>query len=136
MPFTAENMPLVAAGGRQILECNSSLVIARFQDGTPALLRVPRDRGVISPGKEFLEAGDKMLLDALLMIKEQDDSLSLREFAGDVLKMRGTTFESPGSISAEVPVPRSDGMQPSTTLSTNTDLHSCPLAEWIVERIR
>jgi hypothetical protein len=32
--------------------------------------------------------------------------------------------------------PRSDGMQPSTTLSTNTDFHSCPLAEWIVDKIR
>ena len=29
-----------------------------------------------------------------------------------------------------------DGMQPSTTLSTCTALHSCPLAEWIVDRIR
>ena len=35
-----------------------------------------------------------------------------------------------------IPVPRSEGMQPSTTLSTNTDFHSWPLAEWIVERIR
>ena len=30
------------------------------------------------------------------------------------------------SISADVPVPRSEGRQPSTTLSTNTDFHSWP----------
>ena len=35
-----------------------------------------------------------------------------------------------------VPVPRSDGIQPSTALSTNTDFHSCPSAEWIVERTK
>ncbi len=35
-----------------------------------------------------------------------------------------------------VPAPRSEGMQPSTTLSTNTDFHSWPLAEWMVDRIR
>ena len=34
------------------------------------------------------------------------------------------------STSAVVPVPRSDGIQPSTTLSTKTDFHSWPLAEW------
>lgn len=27
-------------------------------------------------------------------------------------------------------------MQPSTTFSTYTDFHSCPLAEWMVERMR
>src|SRR5215468_9445539 len=30
----------------------------------------------------------------------------------------------------------SEGMQPSLTLSTNTASHSCPLAEWIVDRTR
>jgi hypothetical protein len=40
------------------------------------------------------------------------------------------------SISADVPVPKSDGMQPSTTFKTNTDFHSWPLAEWIVDRMR
>jgi hypothetical protein len=39
-------------------------------------------------------------------------------------------------VSAVVPVPRSDGMQLSTTLRTNTDSHSWPMAEWTVERIR
>ena len=39
-------------------------------------------------------------------------------------------------LGRDVPVPRSEGMQPSTTLSTKTDFHSWPLAEWIVERIR
>ena len=41
----------------------------------------------------------------------------------------------PRSRSA-LPVAMSDGMQPSTTLSTNTAFHSWPLAEWIVDRIR
>jgi hypothetical protein len=35
-----------------------------------------------------------------------------------------------------VPMPRSEGMQPSTTFMTKTDFHSWPLAEWIVDRIR
>ena len=35
-----------------------------------------------------------------------------------------------------VPVARSDGMQPSTTLRTKTARHSWPLAEWMVERMR
>ncbi len=34
------------------------------------------------------------------------------------------------------PCATSAGMQPSTTLSTCTDVHSWPLAEWMVERIR
>jgi hypothetical protein len=29
-----------------------------------------------------------------------------------------------------------DGMQPSTAFSTNTADHSCPFAEWIVDRMR
>ena len=40
------------------------------------------------------------------------------------------------SISAGCPVARSEGMQPSATLSMNTVSHSCPFAEWIVDRIR
>jgi hypothetical protein len=40
------------------------------------------------------------------------------------------------SISAVLPVARSAGMQPSTTLSTCTECHSWPLAEWMVDRIR
>ena len=35
-----------------------------------------------------------------------------------------------------LPVAMSDGMQPSTTFSTCTAFHSCPLAEWMVDRIR
>ena len=34
------------------------------------------------------------------------------------------------------PVARSDGRHPSTVLSRKTAAHSCPLAEWRVERIR
>ena len=33
-------------------------------------------------------------------------------------------------------VAKSDGMQPSTQFRTNTEFHSWPLAEWIVDRIR
>ncbi len=46
-PFTAGGAPLQAAGGRQILECDPSLVLARFQDGSPALLRVPKGHGAV-----------------------------------------------------------------------------------------
>jgi hypothetical protein len=46
-PFTSEGMPLEATGGRQILECDAAMVMARFQDGVPALLQVPRARGVV-----------------------------------------------------------------------------------------
>ena len=38
------------------------------------------------------------------------------------------------SISSVVPVPISEGMQPSTTLRICTAFHSCPFAEWIVEK--
>ena len=40
------------------------------------------------------------------------------------------------SISSDEPVARSEGMHPSTQLSTNTERHSWPLAEWMVVRIR
>ena len=40
-------LTLQAAGGRQVLECDASLVAARFPDHSPALLRVPHGRGVI-----------------------------------------------------------------------------------------
>jgi hypothetical protein len=30
----------------------------------------------------------------------------------------------------------SDGMEPSTQFRTKTDFHSCPFAEWMVDRIR
>jgi hypothetical protein len=46
-PFTAQGVALQAAGGRQILECDAALVRARFPDGAPALVRVPRGRGTI-----------------------------------------------------------------------------------------
>ena len=39
-------------------------------------------------------------------------------------------------MSAVEPVPKSDGMQPSTTFSTKTAFHFCPLAEWMLDRIR
>src|SRR5690606_18371626 len=61
-----------------------------------------------------------------------------RDQAGLVLRARHRDIEQPAlsSISALSPTARSDGMQPSTTLSTKTFFHSCPLAEWIVDRIR
>jgi hypothetical protein len=40
------------------------------------------------------------------------------------------------SICSGLPTAISEGMQPSVTLSTNTTSHSCPLAEWIVDRTR
>ena len=40
------------------------------------------------------------------------------------------------SISAALPVAMSEGMQPSTTLSTVTAFHSWPLAEWMVDKMR
>jgi hypothetical protein len=46
-PFTADGVALEAAGGRQILEGGRAVVAARFEDGSPALLRVPRGRGVV-----------------------------------------------------------------------------------------
>jgi hypothetical protein len=33
-------------------------------------------------------------------------------------------------------VAMSDGMQPSTACNKYTDPHSCPFAEWMVERMR
>jgi hypothetical protein len=45
--FTSGGVPLEAAGGRQILECDAAVVRARFQDGTPALLEMHRGRGVV-----------------------------------------------------------------------------------------
>ncbi len=47
MPFTAGGKALVAAGARQILECATPAVMGRFQDGNPAVLRLPRGRGVV-----------------------------------------------------------------------------------------
>ena len=48
------------------------------------------------------------------------------------------TYKSRRSSSSSscVPVAMSLGMQPSTTFSTCTAFHSCPLALWMVERIR
>ncbi|HVN81135.1 MAG TPA: beta-galactosidase [Terriglobia bacterium] len=46
-PFAVGGTPLQAAGGRQILEGDHSLVLARFQDGSPALLRVPKGHGAL-----------------------------------------------------------------------------------------
>jgi hypothetical protein len=46
-PFTVGGVPLQAAGGRQILECDPSLVLARFEDGAPALLRMPKGHGAV-----------------------------------------------------------------------------------------
>lgn len=42
-----QGIHLRAAGGRQVVECDPSLVMARFPDGSPALLRLPRGRGTI-----------------------------------------------------------------------------------------
>jgi hypothetical protein len=46
-PFLVNGVELKAAGGRQILKCEAALVKARFQDGSPALLQIPRGRGVV-----------------------------------------------------------------------------------------
>ena len=46
-PFTAQGVPLEAAGGRQILECDAASVMARFPDRSPALLGLPHGRGMI-----------------------------------------------------------------------------------------
>jgi beta-galactosidase len=46
-PLMAGGMPLVAAGGRQILECKDCGALARFEDGSPALLRIRRGLGTI-----------------------------------------------------------------------------------------
>jgi hypothetical protein len=46
-PFTVDGAPLAAAGGRQILECGASDVISRFEDGSPAIVRLRREKGTI-----------------------------------------------------------------------------------------
>jgi Beta-galactosidase len=45
--FTADGVALETAGGRQMLEGGRAMVAARFEDGSPALLRVPLGRGVV-----------------------------------------------------------------------------------------
>jgi beta-galactosidase len=47
MPFTAGGKGLQAAGARQILQCAPSSVMSKFQDGNPALLRLPHGRGFV-----------------------------------------------------------------------------------------
>jgi hypothetical protein len=47
-PFiTRDGLTFEAAGGRQILEAVATNVNAKFQDGAPALVRLPRGNGVI-----------------------------------------------------------------------------------------
>jgi len=46
-PFTTDGVPLAAAGARQILECQASDVIARFEDGSPAIIQLRRAKGTI-----------------------------------------------------------------------------------------
>lgn len=46
-PFHARGVPLQAAGARQTLECDVTLVMARFPDRSPALIRVTHGRGVV-----------------------------------------------------------------------------------------
>ncbi|HUJ19985.1 MAG TPA: beta-galactosidase, partial [Bryobacteraceae bacterium] len=41
-PYLADGVALEAAGGKQVLECEAARVAARFPDGSPALLRLPR----------------------------------------------------------------------------------------------
>jgi hypothetical protein len=45
--FGDRGIHLQAAGERQIIECDPSLVMAHFPDGSPALIRLTRARGVI-----------------------------------------------------------------------------------------
>ena len=40
------------------------------------------------------------------------------------------------SIFSGLPAAMSDGMQPSATFRMKTTSHSCPLAEWMVDKIR
>ena len=47
MKFTTNGIDLEAAGTRQVLEGDPSTVIAKFQDGSPALFRITRGRGVV-----------------------------------------------------------------------------------------
>ncbi len=46
-PFIAKGVELKATGGKQMVECEASLVKARFQDGSPALLQIRRGRGIV-----------------------------------------------------------------------------------------
>jgi beta-galactosidase len=45
--FMAGSFGIEAAGGRQIIECDASNVIARFENGEPALIRLHRGRGTV-----------------------------------------------------------------------------------------
>jgi hypothetical protein len=53
-----------------------------------------------------------------------DQRRVLGEDFPDLKRYRLVSNRRSSSISAVVPVPRSEGMQPSTTLRTNTDFHS------------
>ena len=46
-PFLAGGVPLQAAGMRQTIKCDRTVVIAHFRDGMPALVRLHRGRGTI-----------------------------------------------------------------------------------------
>lgn len=46
-PFTANGVAIRTAGSRQVVEADRTMVMARFEDGSPALFRVPRGRGVV-----------------------------------------------------------------------------------------
>jgi hypothetical protein len=46
-PFMVDGVPLAAAGGRQIIRCKGSDVISRFEDYSPAVIRLRRGTGTI-----------------------------------------------------------------------------------------
>lgn len=45
--FAGRPISLAAAGGRQIIRCNPDFVLAKFPDGLPAILGIPKGRGEI-----------------------------------------------------------------------------------------
>ena len=67
-------------------------------------------------------------------MKKRSGWTTARKFFARVIATYSSRRSS--SISAGVPVARSDGMQPSAADSTKTLSHSWPFAEWIVDRIR
>ena len=81
-PFVMGGNPLHAAGGRQILGCDRSLVLAHFQDGSPALLQIPKGRGAVywlaapldplSWGRFLAGVADKVGLSPGLRVTEEE----------------------------------------------------------------
>ncbi len=45
--FSHSHLDLRATGGRQIIECDRSLILAKFPDGLPAILKIEKGKGTI-----------------------------------------------------------------------------------------